>query len=108
ASDGIAEIQLLRLVLANRICKAIAELFVDERDSAVQVRWVAHGYTGHTQCRDRQREYPAEGSRTDRNRHRSKLAPRENHCQQPPEGVTDDHRFTFQLSNDRLLVVGDL
>src|SRR5262252_4068254 len=66
AGDGVAEVQLLRLVLADRVREAVAELLVAEWDRAVPVRGVAQGDAGRAQRRDRQREYATERSRADR------------------------------------------
>src|SRR5688572_16367576 len=35
-------------------------------------------------------------------------APRENHGQQAPKRVADDHRLPIKAADDRLLIVGDL
>src|SRR5499426_3775523 len=108
AGDGVAEVQLLRLVLADRIREAVTELLVAERDRAVPVRRVAQGNAGRAQRRDRQREHAPERSRADRDRRGGESAPRENHGQQTAERVTDDHGLPMKVADDRLLVVGDL
>src|SRR5262245_9413206 len=56
ACDGVAEVQLFGLVLANDIRKAVAELFVSKRDRAVPVCRVAQGDAGRPQRRERQGE----------------------------------------------------
>src|SRR5262249_47083817 len=51
ARDGVAEVQFLRLVLADEIRKAVPELFVGEWDRAIPVRRVAQGDAGRPQRR---------------------------------------------------------
>src|SRR5262249_40615186 len=46
AGYGVAEVQLLRLVLADRVREAVSELLVAQRDRAVPVRGVAQGDAG--------------------------------------------------------------
>jgi hypothetical protein len=102
AGDGVAKVQFLRLVLANRIREAVAELLVAEWNRAVPVGGVAQGDAGRAQRWYGQWEHAAEWSRADRDGCGGDPTPSENHGKQAPEGVADDHWFAIQATDESL------
>ena len=105
---GVGVVELLGLVLADRVGEAEAELLVGQRDGAVAVGGVGEDRRRRLQRGDRQRQDAAEGRGIDGHRGGRQAAAGEDLGQQPAEGVPDDRRLALQPADHRGEVVGDL
>ena len=100
--------QFLGLVLADGVCKGVAELLVRERNSTVPVGWVAEDRRCRLQRRDRQWQHAAEGGGVDCDRHCREAASREHLGEQTSEGMPDYGGLVLQRPDDLGEVVGYL
>ena len=97
---------LPRLVLADRIGEAVAELVVGERDGAVAVARLGEHGRPRPQRRDRQRQDAAERRGVDRDRGGREPAPGDDLGEQAAEGVADHGRLALEAADDGVEVVG--
>ena len=83
--DRAVLVQLVRLVLVDRVREGVAELLVGERDGAVVVRRVVQHGRARAQRRERQRQHAPEGRRArSRRRRRRARGRRGSRVSRPP------------------------
>src|SRR3954451_15731796 len=103
--NGEVLVELLRLVLAHGVRKAVPELIEREWNGTVPIRRVAEHRLGGAKRGDRERQNATEGRRVDRHGRRRKSATGEDLHKKTPEGMSDHRWLLVQPADESVYMV---
>lgn len=108
AGDVVPVVDLLRLLLGQRVGEGVAELLRRERHGFVAVEGIPEHGPRRPQRRQRQPQHPLDGPRVDRDARRAHPAVQQQLREGAAEGVPHDDRRLVEPADDPLVVVDDL